>query len=83
VLRALTVTLLMLALSACGTEVSTQTSAPSQGASVPAAPVPPPPPIPEEDAIVCPADVQLCPDGSYVSRNPARRCAFDPCPGAR
>jgi hypothetical protein len=40
----------------------------------------PPPPTPG-DAIVCPADVRQCPDGSYVSRDPARGCAFNACPG--
>jgi len=29
----------------------------------------------------CPADVNQCTDGSYVSRNPAKGCAFNPCPG--
>jgi len=42
---------------------------------------PPPPPMPD-DGIVCAADVKLCPDGSTVSRNPARGCAFNPCLGA-
>jgi hypothetical protein len=36
-----------------------------------------------DDRIVCPADVKLCPDGSYVSRDPSRGCAFKPCPGER
>ncbi len=33
---------------------------------------------PEE--LVCLTDVQQCPDGSYVSRNPSKNCEFDPCP---
>lgn len=32
-------------------------------------------------AKVCTMDARLCPDGSYVSRNPANNCAFNPCPG--
>jgi len=85
-MRMLAMTLLMLALTGCGSvSEAAKQPAPTQGAatSVPAAPVPPPPPIPEEDAIVCPADVKLCPDGSWVARNPAKRCEFDPCPGER
>jgi hypothetical protein len=84
--RALVMTLLMLALTGCGSaSEAARQPAPAQGtaATVPAAPVPPPPPIPEEDAIVCPADVKLCPDGSYVARDPAKRCEFHPCPGER
>jgi hypothetical protein len=30
----------------------------------------------------CAADVKQCPDGSFVSRNPAKDCAFDSCPAA-
>lgn len=85
-MRMLAMTLLMLALTGCGS-ASEAARQPASGqdttATVPAAPVPPPPPIPEEDAIVCPADVKLCPDGSWVARNPAKRCEFDPCPGKR
>jgi len=42
-------------------------------ASETAAPV-----VPE--ATSCTMDVQACPDGSYVSRDPAKNCAFRPCP---
>ena len=41
---------------------------------------PPPPPLPDE-GIACAADVRQCPDGSFVRRNPAASCSFDPCPG--
>jgi hypothetical protein len=34
-----------------------------------------------DEAGSCPADVNQCTDGSYVSRNPAKGCAFNPCPG--
>jgi hypothetical protein len=61
---------LLLTLSACGT-----------GAGKPLPVAPPPPPMPDE-GIFCTADVKQCPDGSFVSRNPANGCAFDPCPGA-
>jgi len=85
-IRSFSMTVLILMLTACGSasEAARQpVSRQGTAATIPAAPVPPPPPIPEEDAIVCPADVKLCPDGSYVSRTPARRCEFDPCPGER
>lgn len=29
--------------------------------------------------VVCPADVQVCPDGSTVSRNPEDACNFYSC----
>ena len=29
--------------------------------------------------MVCAADVFMCPDGSYVSRNPSNNCQFRPC----
>jgi hypothetical protein len=45
-------------------------------------PVAPPPPPMSDEGIFCTADVKQCPDGSFVSRNPANGCAFDPCPGA-
>ncbi|KAL7536669.1 hypothetical protein ACHAXR_007323 [Thalassiosira sp. AJA248-18] len=32
------------------------------------------------DVVNCPADVQPCSDGSYVSRNPFQFCNFYPCP---
>ncbi|MEB4589743.1 hypothetical protein VSS37_02000 [Candidatus Thiothrix sp. Deng01] len=35
------------------------------------------------DARVCTMEAKLCPDGSYVSRNAANHCAFDPCPGEK
>lgn len=66
---------LLLMLAACGTFPAP----PVAGKAAPAGP--PPPPMPD-DPIVCAADVRQCPDGSTVSRNPARGCAFAPCPGA-
>jgi hypothetical protein len=30
---------------------------------------------------LCSADVLVCPDGSYVARDPDNNCAFKPCPG--
>jgi hypothetical protein len=61
---------LLLTVSACGT-----------GAGKPLPVAPPPPPMSDE-GIFCAADVKRCPDGSFVSRNPASGCAFDLCPGA-
>ena len=70
-IRALAAAMLLLTLAACGT--------PQPRKAAPAGP--PPPPLPEEP-LVCPAEVRQCPDGSFVSRNPARDCEFDACPGA-
>jgi hypothetical protein len=42
----------------------------------------PPPPALADDPLLCTADVQACPDGSFVSRDPAQGCAFRLCPGA-
>lgn len=34
----------------------------------------------EEAPVACTADVMECPDGTFVSRNPANNCAFYDCP---
>ncbi|MDP2266163.1 MAG: hypothetical protein Q8J70_06380 [Thiobacillus sp.] len=52
----------------------------SSGGKV-ALPPAPPPPLVAEDPILCPADVKACLDGSFVSRNPNKGCAFARCPG--
>ncbi len=74
--------LLLLALTACN---STGVDAETRPASKPAAgktlPVAPPPPPMQEEAGSCVADVKQCADGSFVSRNPANNCVFNPCPG--
>ena len=46
-----------------------------------ALPEAPPPPLVADDSIVCTADVKICPDGSFVSRNPNKGCPFARCPG--
>ena len=46
----------------------------------PALPPAPPPPEIQDDRLVCTADVKQCDDGSFVSRNPDKGCAFAPCP---
>lgn len=56
-------------------------TAPAPKAKKPAPPDPPPPEMSAEP-IVCPADVQQCPDGSFVARDPDNGCVFRPCPGA-
>lgn len=33
-----------------------------------------------DDAIFCAADVQECPGGSFVARDPENDCAFKKCP---
>lgn len=35
---------------------------------------------PPSNATQCTAEVLICPDGSYVSRNPNANCTFTPCP---
>lgn len=77
VIKRLSALALLLMLGACGP--GAPVSPPSPATQPPPA-APPPPPMPGDD-VVCPADVKECPDGSYVSRDPARRCAFNPCPG--
>lgn len=73
------VAVMLLSLAGCGSMgADTAVRQPATGKALPAAP--PPPPL-ADDQIVCPADVKLCADGSYVSRDPAKRCAFKPCPG--
>jgi len=73
---------MLLSLAACsaaGTDTQKPARTPASGkAALP--PAPPPPPL-ADDRIVCTADVKQCADGSYVSRNPAKNCAFKPCPG--
>ena len=78
---------------AAGVLLATLTVCGSVGADAPAKPrsrtasaktlpfAPPPPPISEEEGVLCAADVKQCPDGSTVSRNAAKACEFDPCPG--
>jgi hypothetical protein len=80
-MKALAAALLLFSLGACssgGGDAVTQPAAPPV-AGKPSPYAPPPPPMLDE-GIVCAADVKQCPDGSYVSRNPARGCAFAPCP---
>ncbi len=79
-MKILLVPLLLFSLAACqstGADTAVK-PAPKAGKTLP--PAPPPPGL-QEDRIVCPADVRLCADGSYVSRNPDKACAFNPCPG--
>lgn len=35
------------------------------------------------EGMACTMEARLCPDGSYVGRNGANGCQFDPCPGNR
>lgn len=37
-------------------------------------------PQPYPNKVVCPQEAKICPDGSTVSRNSAKNCAFDECP---
>lgn len=40
----------------------------------------PQPPIKTGNMTACTMDAKKCPDGTYVSRNPANGCAFNACP---
>jgi predicted small lipoprotein YifL len=75
-MRSLAAVALLLVLGACGAG-SPLSGPPDAGRRLPVAP--PPPTV--EEPIVCPEDVKACADGSFVSRDPARRCVFRPCPG--
>jgi len=81
-MKALAAAVLLITLSACGSGGADTAAKPASQAVAgrPLPEAPPPPPIPDEGG-ACPADVKQCPDGSYVSRSPARGCAFNPCPG--
>ena len=78
-MRAAVLAALVLALAACSAEPpSANPPVRVKPASPPGVDVPPPP---LDEGRVCTADVQACPDGSYVSRNPDKGCAFNACPG--
>ena len=38
---------------------------------------------PSSGQLVCTMDVKMCPDGSYVARNPDMGCEFNACPPLR
>ena len=80
-IRALAAAMLLLTLAACGTPQPGSATGHAEKPRKAAPAGPPPPPLPEEP-LVCPAEPRQCPDGSFVSRNPARDCEFDACPGA-
>jgi len=82
-MKALVAAMLLASLAACssgGADTAVKPAVPAK-AGKPSPYAPPPPPMPDEGG-ACPADVKQCPDGSFVSRNPASGCAFAPCPGA-
>ena len=76
-MKALAALPLLCALTACAAAGPAQKPA---SAKPPLPYAPPPPSLSADAALVCPADVQACPDGGTVGRNPARDCAFDACP---
>ena len=79
-MKPLPVLVALLALGGCSTGAGDRVPpAASDPRALPEAP--PPPALPDEPG-VCPADVKQCADGSFVSRIPARDCAFAACPGA-
>lgn len=81
-IKILTAALLLVSLTACnsnGADSGTQPAAKAAtGRTLPAAP---PPPEMKEEMGACIADVKQCADGSFVSRDAAKNCAFKPCPG--
>jgi hypothetical protein len=80
-MKAFLAALLIFTLSACNPVLDAPATPAARAASGKPLPyAPPPPPLPEE-GIACAADVKQCPDGSFVSRNPATSCSFDRCPG--
>jgi hypothetical protein len=79
-MKALVAAALLVMLGACGMNGADNTVQPAPRASQALPPAPPPPPMPEEGG-ACAADVKQCPDGSFVSRIPAKGCTFAPCPG--
>ncbi|MBT9569296.1 MAG: hypothetical protein IV085_13485 [Thiobacillus sp.] len=82
-IRLLLAAALSLGLAACAAPGG-DPSAPARkaGSGTGALPEAPPPPAVAEDPMMCTMDAKMCPDGSYVSRNPNKGCAFNPCPGA-
>jgi hypothetical protein len=54
---------------------------PSAPVTPPVTPITPPvTPINTPPVATCPQEFFTCPNGTKVTRNPARSCAFDPCP---
>ncbi len=39
-------------------------------------------PVPADAQVACTADAKLCPDGSYVGRDPSNNCAWYRCPAS-
>ena len=79
-MKTLVAAALLVMLGACGTGGADTTAQPTPRTRQALPPAPPPPPLPEEGG-ACAADVRQCPDGSFVSRDPAQGCAFKACPG--
>ena len=77
-IRYLTVLAFALGLVACTTPPASPRTPGNGSVALPEAP---PPPTVADEPLMCTMDAKLCPDGSYVSRNPAKGCAFNPCPG--
>lgn len=36
-----------------------------------------------DDQVFCTQDVNICPDGSAVARDPNKQCEFKPCPSQK
>ncbi|MHB8759415.1 MAG: hypothetical protein ACYC5S_04740 [Thiobacillus sp.] len=78
-MKALAAAMLAASLAACASRGG-EAAASRPAAAKPLPYAPPPPSLPEADRM-CTQDARQCPDGSYVGRNAARGCAFNPCPG--
>jgi hypothetical protein len=82
-MKVLAAAVLLVALTGCSSTATDTAGKPAPkpvpGKALPFAP--PPPTMPEHEGVLCADDVKLCSGGASVSRNAAKACAFDPCPG--
>ena len=82
-IKVLAAAVLLVTLTACGSGADPIAKQAAPAAADKPLPFAPPPPPLQEEGGACTADVHQCPDGSFVSRNAAQGCSFDPCPDTR
>lgn len=82
-MKVLAAAVLLVALAGCSSTATVTATKPAPkpvpDKALPFAP--PPPMMSEQEGVLCADDVKLCPGGGSVSRNAAKACAFDSCPG--
>jgi hypothetical protein len=82
-MKTLAAAVLLVALTGCSSTATDTALKPAprpvSGKALPFAP--PPPTMSAEEGMLCAADIRHCTEGGSVSRNAAKACAFDPCPG--